>query len=158
MAFRPFGFAFEIGTPLNSIECKRRIRQCKQAWYNPNNGPRGFILGRFICLWNSLYQSDGPMLIGWIHDDGIGCRISGRSGSDINGALLWGLAGVFLPIIVYGLSRDGQMNLAGGGMLGLTAIALVLLLWNSSRERGAGLTLTDFVGTTLGTKAQNEFS
>lgn len=157
MAFRPFGFAFEIWTPLDPIESKRRIRQCKQVWYDPNNGARGFILGRFICLWNSLYQSDGPMLIGWIYDDGTGCRISGRSGSDINGTLLLGIVGLFLPIVAAGLVRDGQMSLSGGVVLGLTAVALILLMWNASRERSAGLILTDFIDTALGSDARHEF-
>lgn len=157
MAFRPFGFTFELRTPLDLIECKRRIRQCKQVWYDPDNGPRGFILGRFIWLWNSAYQSDGPMLIGWIRDDRTGCRISGRSGSDINGMLYLSFFAAFLPVIAYGLFRQGQMNPAGALVLGLCAICLFLLLLSASRDRDAGLPLVHFVELAVGSDARHEF-
>ncbi|KGB52131.1 hypothetical protein FG91_03765 [Sphingopyxis sp. LC81] len=157
MAFRPFGFAFELRTPLDLAESKRRIRQCKQPWYDPSDGPRGFIVGRFICLWSSVVQSQGPMLIGRIRDDGMGCRIAGRSGSDINGMLYLALTGVLLAVVAAGLYRDGQMGPSAAMMLALCAVALILLLWSASRERRAGLVLVDFVELTLGSDARHEF-
>ena len=157
MAFRPLGFGFELKTPLGLAESKSRIRECKQTWYDPSDGPRGFVLGRFICLWNSIVDSHGPMLIGWIHDDGMGCRIAGRSGSDINGMLYLGLVGALLPVIAVGLFRDGRMGLSGAIMLALSAAALILLLWNGSRERRAGLALADFLELALGSNARHEF-
>lgn len=157
MAFRPFGFAFELRTPLGLAESKRRIREGKQPWHDPPDGPRGFILGRFIWLWNSMVDSQGPMLIGWIHHDGIGCRITGRSGSDINGMLYLSLVGVLLPVIAAGLFHDGRLDLSAAIMLTLCAVALILLLWSASRERRAGLELVDFIATTLGNNARHEF-
>lgn len=157
MAFHPLGFGFELKTPLNLAECKSRIRECKQHWYDPSEGPRGFILGRFICLWNSLVDRQGPMLIGWIHDDGMGCRVSGRSGSDINGMLYLGFIGALLPFIALGLFRDGRMGLSGAIMLALCAAALIILLWKASRERRAGLALTDFLELSLGSSTRHEF-
>jgi hypothetical protein len=157
MAFRPFGFGFELSTPLNLAECKRRVRECKQPWLTPSDGPRGFVLGRFICLWNSLVDRQGPMLVGWIHDEGMGCRIAGRSGSDINGMLYLGLVAALLPVIATGLFREGKMGLSGAIMLTLCAVALILLLWNASRERRAGLALADFLELTLGSDARHEF-
>ncbi len=157
MAFRPLGFGFELKTPLDLAECKSRIRECKQHWYDPSEGPRGFLLGRFICLWNSLVDRQGPMLIGWIHDDGMGCRVSGRSGSDINGMLYLGFIGALLPFIALGLFRDGQIGLSGAIMLALCAAALIILLRNASRERRAGLALTDFLELSLGSSTRHEF-
>lgn len=157
MAFRPLGFAFELRTPLGLAESKSRIRECKQHWYDPSDGPRGFVLGRFVCLWNSMVDSQGPMLIGWIHDDGMGCRIAGRSGSDINGMLYLSLVGVLLPVIAVGLFRAGRMGLSGAIMLVLCAAALILVLWSASRERRAGLALADFLELTLGSNARHEF-
>ena len=157
MAFRPFGFAFEIRTPLDPTECKHRIRQCKQVWYDPDNGPRGFILGRFIWLWNSMVQGDGPMLVGWIHNDGTGCRIVGRSGSDINGILYLSCLALLFPITAVGLYRKDQLPMFMGIALGLSAVALIWLMWQASRERGAGLILTDFIDTAVGSTARHEF-
>ena len=44
MAFRPFGFGFELKTPLGFAESKSRIRECKLPWYDPSDGPRGLSL------------------------------------------------------------------------------------------------------------------
>lgn len=157
MAFLPLGFAFELKTPLGIAESKSRIRECKQPWYDPHDGPRGFVLGRFICLWNSMVDRQGPMLVGWIHDDGTGCRIAGRSGSDINGMLYLCLVGALFPVIAVGLFREGKMGFSGAILLALSAAALILLLWSASRERRAGLVLADFLELTLGSNARHEF-
>lgn len=157
MAFRPFGFSFDLRTPLDVRESKRRIRDCKQVWYDPSDGPRGFVLGRLICLWNSAFDRQGPIMIGWLSDDATGCRISGRSGSDINGILYLTLVVLTLPVIAFGLSQQSHMDLWAGSLIGLCAVSLILLMWDASRNRDAGLVLVRFVELAIGSEARHEF-
>lgn len=157
MTFQPFGFAFDMRSPLDLDESKRRIRECKTHWYDPNEGPRGFIAGRFICLWNGLLQRHGPMLIGWLSEDPTGCRVTGRSGSDINGMLYLSLIASLLMIAGIGLFRQGEMSPPAALTLGLCAICIFLLLWSASRDRRAGVGLVGFVELAVGSRAQHEF-
>ncbi|MBL9068339.1 MAG: hypothetical protein JNN10_18820 [Sphingopyxis sp.] len=157
MALRPFGFGFELKTPLGLAESKSRIRECKRHWYDPSEGPRGFILGRFICLWNSLINSQGPMMIGWLFKDGSGCRIKGQSGSDLNGTFLFVFAGIMLPIVAVMAFRNGQGGTSFYVMVAMCMVALVFLLIAASNDRRDGLTLVHFLQTAIGGDARHEF-
>lgn len=158
MAFRPFGFAFAMKTPLDLVESKRRIRECKLVWYSPDNGPRGFILRRFICLWNSLFQSNGPMLIGWMRQDHAGCSISGRAGSDLNGILFLTLCGLMMPILAFLAFQDGIRDLSFFVVVILTVFAFGLLLLLASNDRREAVPLVDFLELATGGGARHEYS
>ena len=157
MRFRPLGFAFEVRTALDLAESKRRVRQCKYGVFHPDDGPRGFILGRFICLWNSLIDSQGPMLIGWMLKDGSGCRIKGQSGSDLNGILSLVFAGIMLSVVAVMAFRNGLGGTSFYVMLALCTVALVLLLIAASNERREGLPLVQFLQTAAGGDGRHEF-
>jgi hypothetical protein len=150
VSFRPFGFAFDVRTALDLAESKRRVRECKYGVLHPDDGPRGFIVGRFICLWNSLIDRQGPMLIGWMLEDGSGCRIKGQSGSDLNGILSLVFAGAMLPIIAAMALLDGKGSTSLYVMLGLCMMAFVVLLVVASNDRRNGLPLVQFLQTVTG--------
>jgi len=155
--FRPFGFAFEVRTTLDLAESKRRIRQCKHGIVHPDDGPRGFILGRFICLWNSLINSQGPMLVGWMHKDGSGCRIKGQSGSDLNGTLLFVFAGIMISVVAVMAARNGHGSTSFYVMMTLSMVGIAILLIAASNERREGLPLVQFLQTATGGDGQHEF-
>lgn len=157
MRFRPFGFAFEVRTALDLAESKRRVRECKYGVLYPDSGPRGFIFGRFICLWNSLIDSQGPMLIGWMVNDGSGCRIRGQSGSDLNGILSLAFVGITIPIIAVMALLDRKGGISLYVMLGLCMVALVVLLIAASKDRREGLPLVQFLQTATGGAGRHEF-
>lgn len=125
MAFQPFGYEFDIRSRLSPAQAKAAIRERKKDWFEPADGARGWIAGSFICLWFSAYDSQGPMLFGWISPHGSGTRISGRAGSDLNGLAF--VAPVLLAIV---LSMAISMIVAGDHSPGTvrTILFLVVLL------------------------------
>lgn len=157
MRFRPFGFAFEVRTALDLAESKRRVRQCKYGVLHPDDGPRGFILGRFICLWNSLIDRQGPMLIGWMLEDGSGCRIKGQSGSDLNGILSLVIVGIIISIVAVMAVRNGHGNTSFYVMMTLSMVGLAILLIAASNERREGLPLVQFLQMATGGDERHEF-
>lgn len=97
MAFQPLGYRFDIRTKLALPATRRAIRQRWKGWFAPVNGPRGWMIGPFVCLWLSAFDRYGPLLVGVMSNDGAETKISGRAGSDLNGVLL---ALFLLPVVV----------------------------------------------------------
>jgi hypothetical protein len=139
MAFQPFGYHFEVRSTKSPSDVKEVLRSRKEGWFDAQRGPRGWILGPFICLWLTASAKDGPMLIGMISRDYRETRISGRAGSNPIGAALIVL---FIPIISFFLVRTGP---AGGytpqaTILWLAAAVgsgLVMLWFRHKRRREA---------------------
>jgi hypothetical protein len=121
MAFQPFGYKFDIRSRLSPAQAKVAIRERKKDWFEPADGARGWIAGSFICLWFSAYDSQGPVLLGWISPHGSGSRITGRAGSDLNGVAF--IAPVLLAIV---LSMACSMIVTGDYSAG-TVRALLFL-------------------------------
>ncbi|MBJ7442576.1 MAG: hypothetical protein JHD35_26640 [Sphingopyxis sp.] len=157
MTFRPFGFSFEVHTALDPVESRQRVRECKHPLLHPDNGPRGFVLGRFICLWSSLFDSGGPMLIGWLRNDERGCRIVGRAGTDLNGTLYLAIVGAMIPAIVLMAFHYGDTSWTFHGLMALCFLALVFMLALASRDRKSALPLVRFLETATGGRSSHEF-
>jgi hypothetical protein len=96
VAFEPFGYRFEIHSPLAPAEVKTAIRSRSKDWTDPKNGARGWVVGPFVCLWLNLANPNGPMLFGRFKRAEAGTTITGRAGSDLNGLLLYAL---LLPLL-----------------------------------------------------------
>lgn len=88
MAFQPFGFPFDIDSPLKQSDFKAAIRARKRPIFDQADGARGWIVGPLICLWHSAFDRQGPMLLGWISQSQSGTKVVGRAGSDLNGLLM----------------------------------------------------------------------
>lgn len=157
MSFRPFGFSFELRTPLDLTEVRRRVRDCKRSIVDPSDGPRGLVLGRLVWLWNSAWYSQGPMLVGWMSHDRQGCRLSGRSGSDLNGMLGITAAALFMPVVAFLDYRDGGSSPWLYVIVALTVLAAIILLVAGSNDRREGLPLVTFLETAIGTGGRHEF-
>lgn len=145
MPFEPFGVRFDIATPLLPPEAKAAIRRRKKGWFASKHGARGWIVGPLICLWLSAFDSQGPMLFGRIAEDGIGTRISGRAGSDLNGVLAYLLLVPALAYFLFDMIMSGawewQQLLIIGGLIA----ASPFLLWWSHKDRKAAEPLVRFV-------------
>jgi hypothetical protein len=103
MAFQPFGYRFDLA-----------IRAKRKGWFASKTGARGWMIGPLLCLWWDPYDKQGPMLIGWLSEDGFGTRIIGRAGSDLNGMLLFVVIYPFLAWIFFQMARNGGMTLGHG--------------------------------------------
>jgi len=150
MPFEPFGYRFELGSPLKPAEVRAAIRARKKGWFERRKGARGWIIGPVLCLWNSAFDRYGPMLFGWIRRDGKGTRISGRAGSDLNGILMLGLltpvlAGALIYLISRGEASTGQILVMGGLLL----VGLPLALWTNNMDRRGADPLVHFLHRTL---------
>lgn len=135
MPFQPFGYRFQVDLPLRPTSAKATIRQRMKPWFEAKSGARGWIVGPFVCLWLRALDRHGPMLFGMIRNHGLGTRITGRAGSNLNG-IAWFVVLAVLAIAVAGLevasgASDGGTLIA----LGLFLLFLPLMLWMSHRDR-----------------------
>lgn len=134
--FQPFGYRFEVETQLDAATLKAAVRKRKKRWLEPKNGPRGWILGPFICLWFSAFDRYGPMLFGVISLGRQGARIRGLAGSDLNGVLMFSLLLPLMAFVVFQLISNGEASTRQ-----LVVIALVFLVggpliyWSAHKDR-----------------------
>ncbi|NYI22972.1 hypothetical protein FHS93_001897 [Sphingobium francense] len=150
MPFEPFGYRFEINSPMSPSEVKIAIKSRKKGWFDAKNGARGWIVGPLICLWFSAFDQYGPMLFGVISSDAAGSRVRGRAGSDLNGVVMFSLLIPFMIFIVYKLISQGTASFRQ-----LLVIAVVFLLggpliyWLAHKGRREAEPLIRFLRDTL---------
>jgi hypothetical protein len=136
--FEPFGYSFEVKSPSQPSDVKAVIRSRKKGWFDPKEGARGWILGPFICLWFSAFDRYGPMLFGRISQAGLGTKITGRAGSDLNGLLLFSGLLPIMALVLYQLIAAGDYTtlhlLIIGGILLLSPL---VFLWSHNNRREA---------------------
>ena len=68
---------FVIRSATNVAETRQRVRALLRPWFDPKQGPRGFVLGRLVCIWSGLSLYHTFELVALIRRDGWGARISG---------------------------------------------------------------------------------
>lgn len=127
MTLQPFGYPFEILSPLSPDEAKARVRHRAKGWFELKNGARGWIIGPLVCLWWTAMSARGPMLIGWVSPHASGSRIAGRAGSDLNGvigATLIGVAFLLAPLVALLIGQDAAEALR---FVALSAVIFVPL-------------------------------
>ncbi|WEK46059.1 MAG: hypothetical protein P0Y56_13665 [Candidatus Andeanibacterium colombiense] len=150
MAFQPFGYRFEIVSPLKSSDVKATIRKKKKGWLEVKNGARGWIIGPFVCLWFSAFDKYGPMLFGVISSTDQGTCIRGRAGSDLNGVLIFSLLIPFIAFLVAWMIASDALGLAQ--LLGISLVFVVggpFLYWSAHKDRRAAEPLVRFLSDTL---------
>ena len=144
--FQPLGYRFEISSLRHPDELRSEIRTQAMPWFEAKSGARGWVVGRFICLWLSAFDRYGPMAFAWISTDRAGSRIVGRAGSDLNGVLMlliWGplLAFLLVQMILEHSATFYQMLLIGG----IVVIGVPLTLWISHKDRREADPLVSFL-------------
>jgi hypothetical protein len=110
VGFQPFGYPFEIHSPQSPEAVKSAIRAKVTAWFDPQNGPRGWVAGRILCLWTSAFDRHGPMVIARIEDEGQGSRIRGRAGSDLNGLIALTIITPLMAFLLVMLATEGSTS------------------------------------------------
>lgn len=136
MPFQPFGYRFDIYSPLAPTDFKAVVRSEKKPWLHVKDGPRGWIVGRVICLWFSAFDRHGPMLFGVISEDPSGTRVSGRAGSDLNGVAMFTLLIPFMGFLVLRMIGDGSAS--ARQLLVISIVMLVggpFLYWVAHKDR-----------------------
>lgn len=146
MAFQPFGYPFDIRSPLSPPDLKKSIRSRSKGWFDMKDGARGWVVGPVVCLWFSAFDRNGPMLIGWISRKTWETRIVGRAGSDLDGLLL---LVTITPFVVFSLfmwaSIGGGRSLEVAAFAGLFALIWVVALWATHHFRREAEPLVRFL-------------
>lgn len=145
-AFHPLGYRFEISSPRRPDELRNEIRKQAMSWFEAKSGARGWVVGRFICLWLSAFDRYGPMAFAWISTDRAGSRIVGRAGSDLNGVLMLLILGPLLAFLLVQMIFDhsatlNQLLIIGG----IVVVGVPLTLWMSHKDRREADPLVSFL-------------
>ena len=147
MPFQPLGYRFEIDSPMNPASAIAAIRRKKKGWFAISDGPRGWILGPFLCLWNSAFDRYGPMVFARITANGLGTKIVGRAGADLNGTLMFLLLTPLMGWSTFKMIEQGQ-----GSIRAFTVIAIIfglglpITLWINHKDRSDADPIVRFIG------------
>lgn len=152
MAFKPFGDRFEVTTLMTIQAAKAVIRSRKSGWLSAEGEPRGWIIGPFLCLWQSAFDQHGPMLIAYLNNDGFRTTIVGRAGADLNGTALFVLLTPLMAWVTWKMYETGQGNTKVYVMMGVVfGLGLPLILWLNSKDRRDADPLIKFVNEAVKT-------
>lgn len=149
MAFQPFGYPFEVRSSKNIAALKAALREKKKGWFDVKDGPRGWIIGPFLCLWNSAFQRFGPMVLAKISSDNGTSVIRGRAGSDLNGTLAMAAWVVILALIVSAAAREGQSIEQFAIAIGIMIFVVPFVLWMAHLDKREADTLVRFIQRTV---------
>jgi len=105
-----------------------------------------------------MWDTSGPMTIGWLRQAGQGCHIVGRAGSDLNGTLYLAFVGMLIPVIIWMAFRDGETSWTFNGMLVFCLLTLVVMFALSSKNRKTALPLVHLIETATGGRSSHEFA
>ncbi len=145
MPFEPFGYRFDIASPMTPSDLKSAIRARKKGWFDTKNGARGWIVGPIICLWLSAFDRQGPMLFGRISEDGFGARIGGRAGSDLNGIGMFAILLPFLGYFLYDIMTSGSWSFGQVAVIGGMIVLSPLIFWWNHKDRKQAEPLVRFL-------------
>lgn len=128
-SFWPLGYPFEVRSSLSADDAKAALRKQKMGWFEIKTGPRGWILGPFLCLELSAMGQRGPVVLARFADDGFGSRLHGRAGPDLGSLSLMGLITAIIAFSIYGFISQIKI-LAPMSVLGSFALFVAVgLLW-----------------------------
>lgn len=144
--FQPFGYRFEISSPLSPRELRNEIRKQAMSWFEAKSGPRGWVIGRFVCLWLSAFDRYGPMAFAWISSDQSGSRVAGRAGSDLNGVIMLLILAPLLTFLLIQMISDRSAGLSQILIIGgIVVVGVPLTLWSSHKDRREADPLVSFL-------------
>jgi len=150
MPFQPLGYRFEVLSTMPLAEARASLRARRTGWFDPQSGPRGWIVGPVFCLWLSAFDQYGPMVFGIIGEQNRGTRVQGLAGSDLNGVLMFTLLIPLMAFIAFQLILEDAASLRQ--LLVIGAILLVggpLMFWSAHKDRRQAEPLIDFVESAL---------
>ncbi|MBX7514177.1 hypothetical protein K3179_06390 [Qipengyuania sp. GH38] len=130
-------------------ETRQRVRALLQPWFDPKPGPRGFVLGRLVCIWSGLSLYHTFELVALIRRDGSATRISG-----ITTLMQAALALVLVPAIAaiwaaVGMVKGELYAMGAVPILMVSILTLVLAAWllrrnNNEHNEIVGLLRKEF--------------
>lgn len=131
MAFQPFGYPFDLSSPLSPADLRKSIRSRSRDWFDMKDGARGWVVGPVVCLWFSAFDRHGPMLLGWISRSTWGTRVVGRAGSDLNGLLLLVALTPIMAFCIFMMASTGGSRALEGAVFagGIYALICGVVLW-----------------------------
>lgn len=150
MAIQPFGYRFDIVSRMPPAEVKAALRSGMKAWFETKDGPRGWIVGPFLCLWRSAFDQYGPMLFGCISYDNLGTRLRGRAGSDLNGVVMFALLTIAMGFLCFKLLSAGpEAAVLGVYLVCIFVVGGALVFWMAHKDRHEAEPLVEFVRCSL---------
>lgn len=125
------------------------MRALLRPWFDPKQGPRGFVLGRLVCIWSGLSLYHTFELVALIRRDGWGARISG-----ITTLMQAALALLLVPAVAAIWAAVGMVTgelyaMGAVPILLVSILALVLAAWllrrnNNEHNEIVGLLRMEF--------------
>ena len=143
--FQPFGYRFEVRSPLPSARVKAAIRSRMKDWFDAVPGARGWIVGPFMCLWLRAFDRRGPMLLAKLGRGDFGTRVTGRAGSDLNGLAAYTLSLPMLAFSLYMLRATGEGSLQTVIIVSAILLLSPLVFWWSHKDRRQADPLVRFI-------------
>lgn len=144
--FLPLGYRFEISSPLSPAQLRQEIRNQTVPWFQAKNGARGWVAGRFVCLWLSAFDRYGPMVFAWISADRSGSRVAGRAGSDLNGVVMLLILAPLLAFLLVQMIVDESATLNQILVIsGIVILGVPITLWFSHKDRREADLLVSFL-------------
>ncbi|MEO6113546.1 MAG: hypothetical protein ABIP07_03750 [Sphingomicrobium sp.] len=156
MVFQPFGYRFNIRSPMRREDTRAAIQARLKNWFDPMEGARGWMIGPFLCLWSSVFNRNGPMVLARIVENGFSTRIRGRAGSDLNGTIWLMILTLLMAFVLAqevssGQASPEQLLLYGG----LFAVGIPLVLWICHSDRHEADHLVRFLGDVVTPSAKS---
>ena len=143
--FQPFGYRFEVRSPLPPAGVKAALRSRMKGWFDASPGARGWIVGPFMCLWLSALDRRGPLLLATVGHGDLGTRVTGRAGSDLNGLAAYTLLLPVLAFSLYMLIATGEDSLQTVIIVSAVLLTSPLVFWWSHKDRRQADPLVRFV-------------
>lgn len=112
-------FVFSIGANGDVADTRRRIRRLLGPWFDRTPGPRGFVVGRLVCLWSGMHAHHQPECVALIRRDGWASRIQGMTFS-----LATSFALLLLPV---GGTLWAASGLVDGSLYPMGALPILVL-------------------------------
>ena len=150
MAFQPFGYRFSVVSTTPPAEVKARLRAGLKGWFEPKSGPRGWIVGPVVCLWQSAFNKQGPMLLGLISADSLGTRVHGRAGSDLNGVIWSAVLFPLLGVLFYEVAAEDAVPMTATVFFAIVLLLSPTIFWFAHKDRRQAEPLVNFVRRSLG--------
>ncbi len=133
---------------------RQAIRIKKSEWFEAKSSPRGWIVGPVLCLWMSAFDRHGPMVVGYIREEGFGSRIVGRAGADLNGMVMSLLLTLLMFWLTWKMYQHGQGTTGAYVVIAiLFGLGLPLTLWINSKDREQADPLVRFISKSVGERS-----
>ncbi|HEY1125165.1 MAG TPA: hypothetical protein VGE65_06000 [Sphingobium sp.] len=147
------GRSFEVRSTLSAEDAKAALRKQKRGWFELKTGPRGWILGPFLCLQLSAMGQQGPVVLARITDDGFGSRTYGKVGPDLAVLSALAITPGLIAFAIYGFASKSENLAAALVAVGVFLLFILAIFWLRSRAPEDAEPLVRFIRRALETPA-----